>query len=213
MWVRDHASGIGTLTYINSKNRFGALGHPICDSDTKSVISLKDGQLYNCSVLGVNKGSSGAPGELKGLFMQGKNTQGVIEKNNNYGVFGTIYNDSNFLKKYKEIEIGSRISVKPGKAKIKCCLDGNNVEEFDIEIIKTNYQNYSNGKSMVIRVTDKNLISRTGGIVQGMSGSPIIQNGKLVGAVTHVFVNDPTKGYGIYAEWMLQTLNNITKNN
>ena len=203
VWVRDDASGIGTLTYINSNNRFGALGHPICDSDTKSVISLKDGQLYNCSILGVNKGASGSPGELKGLFMQGKNTQGVVEKNNNYGVFGTIYNDSNFLKNYSEIEVGSRLSVKPGKAQIRCCLDGNNVETFDVEIIKTNYQNYSNGKSMVIRVTDKDLISRTGGIVQGMSGSPIIQNGKLIGAVTHVFVNDPTKGFGVYIDWML----------
>lgn len=203
VWVRDDASGIGTLTYINSNNRFGALGHPICDSDTKSVISLKDGQVYNCSVLGVNKGTSGNPGELKGLFMQGKNMQGVVEKNNNYGVFGTIYNDSNFLKKYEEIEIGSRLSVKPGKAQIRCCLDGSTVESFDIEIIKTNYQNYSNGKSMVIRVTDKDLIARTGGIVQGMSGSPIIQNGKLVGAVTHVFVNDPTKGFGVYIDWML----------
>lgn len=203
VWVRDDASGIGTLTYINSKNRFGALGHPICDSDTKSVISLKEGQIYNCSIMGVNKGKTGTPGELKGLFMQGKNVQGVVEKNNNYGVFGSIYNDSNFLKKENEIEVGSRISVKPGKAQIKCCLDGTSIETFDIEIIKTNYQSNSKGKSMVIRVVDKDLISRTGGIVQGMSGSPIIQNGKLVGAVTHVFINDPTKGFGVYIDWML----------
>ena len=203
VWVRDDASGIGTLTYINSNNRFGALGHPICDSDTKSVISLKEGHVYNCSIMGVNKGKSGAPGELKGLFMQGKNTQGVIEKNNAYGVFGSIYNDSIFLKKENEIEVGSRLSVKPGKAQIRCCLDGCNVETFDIEIIKTNFQSNSKGKSMVIRVTDKDLISRTGGIVQGMSGSPIIQNGKLVGAVTHVFINDPTKGFGVYIDWML----------
>lgn len=203
VWARDDASGIGTLTYINSNNRFGALGHPICDSDTKSVISLKDGEVYNCSVLGVNRGASGSPGELKGLFMQGKNAQGVVEKNNSYGVFGTIYNDSNFLKNYETLEVGSRLSVKPGKAQIRCCLDGNKVESFDVEIIKTNYQNYSNGKSMVLRVVDKELIARTGGIVQGMSGSPIIQDGKLVGAVTHVFVNDPTKGFGVYIDWML----------
>lgn len=203
VWVRDDASGIGTLTYINSNNRFGALGHPICDSDTKSVISLKEGEVYNCTVLGANKGISGNPGELKGLFMQGKNLQGVVEKNSPYGVFGTIYNDSNLLKNYQEIEVGSRLSVKPGKAQIRCCLDGNKIETFDIEIIKTNYQNYSNGKSMVLRVTDKDLIARTGGIVQGMSGSPIIQDGKLVGAVTHVFVNDPTKGFGVYIDWML----------
>jgi len=203
IWVRDDASGIGTLTYINSNNRFGALGHPICDSDTKSIISLREGSVYNCSVLGVEKGTSGSPGELKGLFMQGKNSQGVIEKNNEYGVFGNIKTNSNLLKDFEEIEVGSRLSVKPGKAEIKCCLDGNNVESFEIEIIKTNYQNYSSNKSMVIRVVDEDLIARTGGIVQGMSGSPIVQNGKLVGAVTHVFVNDPTKGFGVYIDWMI----------
>ena len=100
--------------------------------------------------------------------------------------------------------IGSRVFVRPGKAQIKCCVDGERVESFDVEIIKTNYQNYSNDKSMVIRVTDERLISKTGGIVQGMSGSPIIQNGKIVGAVTHVFVNDPTKGFGVYIDWMLK---------
>lgn len=203
VWVRDDATGIGTITYINSNNRFGSLGHPICDSDTKSIISLKEGKIYNCSVMGVNKGTCGTPGEIKGLFMQGKSPQGIVEKNNNYGVFGTINNDSNFLKTFGEVEIGSRLNVKPGKAQIRCCIDGTNIETFDVEIIKNNYQNYSSSKSMVIRVTDKDLISRTGGIVQGMSGSPIIQDGKLVGAVTHVFVNDPTKGFGVYIDWML----------
>lgn len=203
VWVRDDASGVGTLTYINSNNRFGALGHPICDSDTKAIIGLKEGKVYNCSVLGVNKGTAGNPGEIRGLFMQGKNEQGIVEKNNNYGVFGEINNESNLLKNLDEVEIGSRVMVKPGKAQIKCCIDGNKVETFDIEIIKTNYQNYSNDKSMVVRVIDQNLISRTGGIVQGMSGSPILQNGKLIGAITHVFINDPTKGFGVYIDWML----------
>ncbi len=203
VWVRDDASGVGTLTFINSNNRFGALGHPICDSDTKSVIDLKEGKVYNCSILGVNKGTPGNPGELRGLFMQGKNEQGLVEKNNNYGVFGEISNKSNLLEELQEVEVGSRVLVKPGKAQIRCCIDGNKVETFDIEIIKTNYQNYSNDKSMVIRVIDDRLIEKTGGIVQGMSGSPIIQNGKLIGAVTHVFVNDPTKGFGVYIDWML----------
>ncbi len=203
VWVRDDASGIGTLTYISKNNRFGALGHPICDNDTKSKISLKEGKVYNCSVLGVNKGTSGDPGEIKGLFMQGKNEQGVIEKNNNYGVFGNLNENSNLLEKTEEFEIGGRLSVKPGKAQIRCCIDGTKVETFDIEIIKTNYQNYSNDKSMVIRVIDNDLLNKTGGIVQGMSGSPIIQNGKIVGAVTHVFVSDPTKGFGVYIDWML----------
>ena len=203
VWVRDDASGVGTLTYINSNNRFGALGHPICDSDTKTIIGLKEGKVYNCSILGVNKGTVGNPGEIRGLFMQGKNEQGIVEKNNNYGVFGEINNDSNLLKDLTEVDIGSRVMVKPGKAQIRCCIDGNKIETFDVEIIKTNYQNYSNDKSMVIRVVDPDLIARTGGIVQGMSGSPIIQNGKLIGAVTHVFINDPTKGFGVYIDWML----------
>lgn len=203
VWVRDDASGVGTLTYINSDNRFGALGHPICDSDTKAIIGLKEGKVYNCSILGVNKGTAGNPGEIRGLFMQGKNEQGIVEKNNSYGVFGEINNDSNLLKDLIEVDIGSRIMVKPGKAQIRCCIDGNKIETFDVEIIKTNYQNYSNDKSMVIRVTDPDLIARTGGIVQGMSGSPIIQNGKLIGAITHVFINDPTKGFGVYIDWML----------
>ena len=203
IWARDDASGIGTLTYVADGNRFGALGHPICDSDTKKQIDLKEGKLYSCSILGVNKGISGVPGEIKGLFMQGKNEQGVVEKNNNYGVFGTVTSESDLLKSAKEYEIGGRLSVKPGKAQIRCSIDGTKIECFDIEIIKTNFQNHSNDKSMVIRVTDPNLIARTGGIVQGMSGSPIIQNGKLVGAVTHVFISDPTKGFGVYIDWML----------
>lgn len=203
IWVRDDASGIGTLTFVNKNNRFGALGHPICDSDTRTRINLKDGKVYNCSILGVNKGSSGCPGEIKGLFMQGKNEQGVVEKNNEYGVFGSLNEDSVLLESLKEMGVGGRLSVRPGKAQIRCCIDGTNIETFDIEIIKTNYQNYSNDKSMVIRVTDENLIARTGGIVQGMSGSPIIQKDKIVGAVTHVFVSDSTKGFGVYIDWML----------
>ena len=180
------------------------MGHPICDSETKNIINLKEGKIYKCSVLGVNKGVTGNPGELRGLFMQGKNEQGIIEKNNNYGIYGSLNNESEIFKSLTEMPIGSRVFVKPGKAQIKCCVDGERVESFDVEIIKTNYQNYSNDKSMVIRVTDERLISKTGGIVQGMSGSPIIQNGKIVGAVTHVFVNDPTKGFGVYIDWMLK---------
>lgn len=203
IWARDDASGIGTLTFIGKNNRFGALGHPICDSDTKSKINLKEGRVYDCTILGVNRGECGNPGEIKGLFMQGKNSQGIVEKNNNYGIFGNINEDSDLFDTAREIEVGGRLSVKPGKAQIRCNIDGDKVETFDIEIIKTNYQTSSSAKSMVLRVTDKDLIRRTGGIVQGMSGSPIIQNGKIVGAVTHVFVSDPTKGFGVYIDWML----------
>lgn len=202
VWVKDDASGIGTLTFIDSNLRFGALGHPICDNDTKTIINIKDGKLYNCSVMGVNKSKDGVPGEIRGLFLEGKDEQGHIEKNNEFGVFGELKKESNLIDLAEEYDIGGRLTVKPGRAQIRCCVDGVNIKMYDIEIIKTNYQNYSNDKSMVIRVIDNDLINKTGGIVQGMSGSPIIQNGRLVGAVTHVFVNDPTKGFGVYLDWM-----------
>ena len=125
-------------------------------------------------------------------------------KNCEFGVFGYIDNVAELTEGRIAIQIGGRMSACPGKAKILSCIDGEEIEEFDIEIIKTNFQSSSNQKSMVIRVTDKDLIARTGGIVQGMSGSPIIQNGKLIGAVTHVFVNDATKGFGLYIDWMLE---------
>ena len=203
VWVRDDASGIGTLTFVKENNRFGALGHPLCDIDAKTVVSVKTGKVYNCSVLGVNKGKSGTPGELRGMFLHGNDEQGYIDKNNEYGIFGEIKDSSSIFQKLEKTKVGGRFSVKPGKAKIRCCIDGN-IKLYDIEIIKTNNNNFSNDKSMVVRVVDKELLSKTGGIVQGMSGSPIIQNGKIIGAITHVFVNDPTKGFGVYLDFMLK---------
>ncbi len=203
VWVRDDASGIGTLTYVKQNNRFGALGHPLCDADAKSIVSVKTGKVYNCSLLGVNKSKSGSPGELRGTFLHGNNEQGLIDKNNKFGIFGELKSDSNIINKLDKLKVGGRFSVKPGKAKIRCCIDGN-IKLYDIEIIKTNNKNYINDKSMVIRVVDKELLAKTGGIVQGMSGSPIIQNNKIVGAVTHVFINDPTKGFGVYLDFMLK---------
>lgn len=202
LWVRDDAAGVGTLTFVNDKTkRFGALGHAICDSNSGGAIPVSGGNLYGCDIVGVNKGGRGKAGELKGFFVNGRNKQGEIDKNCEYGVFGNVSDNSVYLKN-KRVQVGGRLSVKPGKAKILCCLDGKQVKEYDIEIIKTNYQRKSNDKSLVIRVVDKELIEKTGGIVQGMSGSPILQNDKIVGAVTHVFVNDPLKGFGIYMDWM-----------
>jgi len=204
LWVRDEASGVGTVTYIRPDNlRFGALGHPISDLDTGTALDVFNGNLYKCNVLSISKGIKGKAGEIKGLFLQNGKTLGDVDENNQFGVFGQVDENSDLLNSCKLYKIGGKISAKPGKAQILCCLDGVNVEEFDIEIIKTNYQSTSNDKSMVIKITDKELIKQTGGIVQGMSGSPIIQNGKLIGAVTHVFVNDPTKGFGVYLDWMI----------
>lgn len=205
LWIRDSAAGIGTLTFMKDNKQgynFGALGHPICDPDTLTVVPVKSGDIYRCNVIGVKKSEKGAPGELKGVFLKEGKKLGEIKKNNKFGVFGSMQNKIINPLYPKPIEICQRKAVKPGKAKIVTTI-GDEVKEYNIEIIKTNYQKSSEEKSMVIRVVDDELLKKTGGIVQGMSGSPIIQNGKLVGAVTHVFINDPTKGFGVYLDWMI----------
>jgi len=205
IWVKNDASGVGTLTYIKEDGRFGALGHAINVSNTKQAYEISGGKLYKCNIIGVNKGEKGRAGELKGLFLQGKNAQGDIDKNISTGVYGDINENSSIFEcvKNKKYQIGGRFTARPGKAKILCCVSGTEVKEYDIEIIKTNYQNSSKEKSMVIKIVDKELLEKTGGIVQGMSGSPIIQNDKIIGAVTHVFINDSTKGFGLYLDWMM----------
>lgn len=205
LWIRDNASGVGTLTYIRTdNNRFGALGHPISEAGQNEPLKIEGGEIYNCDVVGINKGIKGKPGDIRGLFVINDSyKQGEIDKNISFGVFGKIDEGSDLIDTNK-LEIGGRLSIKPGKASIMCSLDGRSVQEYEIEIIKTNFQRTSNSKSMVIRVTDKKLIEKTGGIIQGMSGSPIVQNGKLIGAVTHVFSSDPTKGFGIYLDWMIE---------
>ena len=204
LWVKEDAVGIGTLSFINATTkRFGSLGHSINDSETNECIDVSGGNIYESKILGIKKGKSGKAGELIGTFSREK-VLGSVDKNCEYGVYGFVDNVETLTANKTSIDIGGRLSAKPGKAQILTALDGENIEAFDIEIIKTNFQSSCNEKSMVIRVTDKDLISRTGGIVQGMSGSPIIQNGKLIGAVTHVFVNDATKGFGIYIDWMLE---------
>ncbi|MDD4110127.1 MAG: SpoIVB peptidase [Clostridia bacterium] len=203
VWVRNDAAGVGTLTYVRCDNlQYGALGHPITDYETGTLIPARGGKIFTCSVVGLNKGEKGTPGEIKGVFMQGKNNKGVIEKNTPFGVFGTITEKDKIIDTNKIAEVGSRLIMKPGKATLISGISGVN-EEYEIEIIKANYQPTSSDKSFVFRVTDKRLLDLTGGIIQGMSGSPILQNGKIVGAVTHVFVSDPTKGYGIYVDWMI----------
>lgn len=204
LWVKEDAVGIGTLTFINATTkRFGSLGHSINDSQTNECIEVSGGNIYKSKIIGIKKGRNGKAGELMGSFSR-ENVIGAVDKNCEFGVFGYV-NDVNRLTEDKTaVSIGGRMSAKPGNAKILSCIDGEEIEEFDIEIIKTNFQSSSNQKSMVIRVVDKDLIERTGGIVQGMSGSPIIQDGKLIGAVTHVFVNDATKGFGLYIDWMLE---------
>lgn len=204
LWVKNDANGIGTLTFIRqSDSRFGALGHAITDYETGVNVPVESGKIYKCSQVGITKASKNCPGELKCVFLQGINTKGTIEKNTPFGVFGNCTDVSSVADFNRTAEIGSRLTIKSGKAKLLSAVSGV-LEEYDIEIIKTYYQPDSDDKSFIFRVTDKRLLDLTGGIVQGMSGSPILQNGKLVGATTHVFVSDPTKGYGIYADWMAE---------
>lgn len=195
--IRENIAGVGTVTYVKEDGSFGCLGHPIL-LENGSMVPCVTGEAFDCKILGYNKGVRGRAGELKGAFT-GNSPRGTLCKNCQSGVFGK-FND---FKGEKQIEVASRKSVTAGKATILSTI-GDSVEEYSIEIVKASAQNSVSDKSMIIRITDKRLISSTGGIVQGMSGSPIIQNGKLVGAVTHVFVSDPTKGYGIYADWMMQ---------
>lgn len=204
VWVKNNISGIGTLTFVKKNGDYGALGHPVTNTNSDTVVPIIDGNIYECNLIGVNKGQRNKPGELKGVFLQ-KNPLGEISKNTPYGIFGNTDNIDQLVDINRSANIGGRLSVKPGKAKIISYISGIQ-EEYDIEIIKANYQSKSSDKSLVFRVTDERLLKLTGGIVQGMSGSPIIQNDKLVGAVTHVFLSDPSKGYGVYSDWMLEQL-------
>lgn len=201
IWVRDDTQGIGTLTYMDEEGRFGALGHGISDVDTGELLDIKDGELYQAQVIGIQKGSKGTPGELSGLIhYEAGNKIGEITTNCENGIYGTL-SDSSALSLCK-MEIGHKQEMTEGEASILCSLDGN-LEEYQVKITKIDLNHQDTNKSFVIEITDPKLLSKTGGIVQGMSGSPVIQNGKLVGAVTHVFVQDSTCGYGIFIENMI----------
>ncbi len=208
LWVRDSTAGIGTLTfYDKNTGSFGALGHPISDSGSGTLMPVLSGSITKASVYHIKKGIRGEPGELKGMFYGTENDIGVIKENTAKGLFGSL-NPGEFDTEKESLPVASASQVKEGKATILSCIDEDGVKEYDIEIQRVLKYGNSDGKNMVICVTDPDLIQKTGGIVQGMSGSPIIQEGKLVGAVTHVFVNDPTRGYGIFIENMLTKTEN-----
>jgi len=204
VWVRDSTQGIGTVTYYNPQNnKFGALGHAIVDVDTKKIMNVKDGTIMKSEIVSIKKGEKGKPGELAGTINSDK-IIGNIELNNKFGLYGKLQpQEINNIDK-KTMPIALQNEIKEGPAKIRSNIDGDKVEEFDILIESINHYNTDNSKSMVIKITDDKLINKTNGIVQGMSGSPIIQNEKLIGAVTHVFVQEPTRGYGIFIENMLK---------
>ncbi|MDE7079308.1 MAG: hypothetical protein K2O95_04245, partial [Clostridia bacterium] len=192
--LQDQIEGIGTMTYTDGAN-FYALGHAIKDVNGDDI-SANGGNIYNANIVGYVKGQKGKAGELNGSFSTMNSSIGTINANNNYGLYGQLNNSVDS----EQIALGSKNDAQPGTAYIYTTIDGIAPQKYEIQIIKTTNQNCPSEKSMVLRVTDKRLLDTTGGIVQGMSGSPIIQNDKLIGAVTHVFVSDPTKGYGIYVD-------------
>lgn len=210
LWVRDAAAGVGTVTFYEPETgMFAALGHGIVDIDTEEIINISSGEVVTSNIISITKGQKGKPGEIRGSIENGK-TLGTVYDNTKFGIFGKLNNTSmTQLKNNKEVEILPRTEVETGKATIICTIENNKQEEYEIEIEKIYKNNNEDNKSMIIKVTDERLIEKTGGIIQGMSGSPIIQNGKFVGAVTHVMVNDPTIGYGVFADMMLKQMKTV----
>lgn len=205
IWIRDSSAGIGTVTFCTKEGKFASLGHAVCDIDTKSTLPISQGECTDAKLTGFIKGQNGSAGELCG-YLENKKT-GVIYSNDNLGVYGCFDALPNNRTLY---QIANSSEIKTGEAEIITTIENGIVETYSVMIEKINEKSADN-KNLIIRVTDRNLIEKTGGIIQGMSGSPIIQNGKIVGAVTHVFLNDATGGYGIFAETMLYKLNEVTK--
>ena len=205
LWVRDSAAGVGTVTFYEpSTQSFGALGHGITDIDTGDLLNIASGEFVTAKVLNIKKGEDGNPGKIQGTVEE-QETIGEITKNTEFGIYGKIQDLSSLnIDTSKEMEVAMRDEIELGKATILCSLDNQTVKEYEIEITKIYKDNHYNNKSMEIKVTDEELIEKTGGIIQGMSGSPIIQNGKFIGAVTHVLVNSSTEGYAIFGDLMLK---------
>ncbi|WP_378955556.1 SpoIVB peptidase [Pelosinus sp. sgz500959] len=213
LFVRDSAAGVGTLTFHDPESHaYGALGHIITDSDTNQPIDCEQGKIVGAKVSGIQHGMRGQPGEKIGVFIEGDQLLGNIEKNTKFGIYGKLTTEIPNDLYSEPIPVASMNQIQTGSAEILTVVNGQTIERFSIEIQKVNLQESPEGKGIVIKVTDPILLEKTGGIVQGMSGSPIIQNGKLVGAVTHVFVHDPTRGYGCFIDWMLMEIGVIPKN-
>ena len=215
LWVRDNTAGIGTLTFFDPGTlNFGALGHGITDIDTGVLLPSRQGEIIESNILAIKKGEDGIPGELKGVFNEDKDNLGVVSVNSNFGIYGKLYSNAVNELPNKAYPIAVKTEIKEGPAKIIANIKGDEIAEYSIEIQKVSIKHVNGSKGMVIKITDERLLQQTGGIVQGMSGSPIIQNGKIVGAVTHVLINDPSRGYGIFIENMIKKMyehNNLKK--
>ena len=205
VWVRDSTAGVGTLSYIDPTTQaYGALGHAIVDGDTGDMLSVLDGAIMQARVVGVTRGESGRAGELKGSFLKENQQIGTLRHNCAYGIYGTMEKQPEDLLYPQGLPVGTRAQAHAGKATIISTVDEEGPREYSVEILRCFEQDKPSQKGMILRVTDERLLEKTGGIVQGMSGSPIIQDGRIIGAVTHVYLSDSTQGYGMYIEWMLE---------
>jgi stage IV sporulation protein B len=205
-WARDDIAGIGTITFVDpDTGKFSAIGHGISDSDTGSLIDIESGTISRANITNIKLGKKGEPGEIIGYILKNEDSLGTVENNTNFGIYGNINNRSMGFFSNNLIEVGKKEEIKIGPAEIYSCVN-NEIQKYDVEITKIFYQNKPDEKSFVIKIVDNELLELTNGIIQGMSGCPVIQNNKIVGAVTHVFMNDPTKGYGIYIEWIFDQI-------
>ena len=207
LWVRDTEAGIGTATfYEKSNNSFAALGHGIQDIDTKELVEISSGDFVTSEIINIDKGEVGTPGKIEGTI-ENCTKIGEIYSNTEFGIYGNSNHISDLgILGINEVEVASRNEIKTGKATLICTLEDGKRKEYEIEIQKIYINNNENNKSMVVKITDEELLEKTGGIIQGMSGSPILQNGKLIGCLTHVFVSDPTKGYALFADTMINQM-------
>ena len=205
LWVRDSAAGVGTVSFYEPKTKtFGALGHGITDIDTGNLINIANGEFITTKVISITKGLEGTPGKMQGTINNQKNI-GKIYKNTNFGIYGIVENLAALnIDSSREMDVALREEIQLGKATVLTSLNEESAKEYEIEIEKIYTNNDYDNKSMLIKVTDEELLQKTGGIIQGMSGSPIIQNGKFIGAVTNVLVNDPKQGYAIFGDFMLK---------
>lgn len=210
LWVRDAAAGVGTVSFYDpSSKTFAALGHGIVDIDTGQILDIAKGDFITTKIVSIVKGKKGNPGKIQGSI-ENQTTIGQIYKNTDFGVYGKLTNLNTLnVDMSKTLEVATRDEIKEGPATIMCTLDNNKTKEYNVEIQKIYKNNNSNNKSMLIKVTDEELLEKTGGIIQGMSGSPIIQNNKVIGALTHVLVNDPETGYGVFADLMIKQMKEV----
>ena len=207
LWVRDAAAGVGTISFYEPETGlFASLGHGIIDVDTSKLLDISTGEFVTTNIVSITKGEKGNPGKIQGS-VENQKTIGEVYKNTEFGVFGKVSNTSVLNEDLtKTIKVASRNEIKKGKATIRCTLENNKKKEYEVEIQKIYANNNSDNKSMLVKITDEELLEKTGGIIQGMSGSPIIQNGKLIGVLTHVLVSDPTVGYGVFADLMVEKM-------